>query len=77
VFFRRGVPGDDPWTTEKIWIFTVGALLAMVGMLLDDRWIMGAAALLLLGGVLLRFVPRGTAGGEDGDADGGQGPAGA
>jgi hypothetical protein len=59
MFFRRGVPDNgDPWVTEKIWIFTSGALLAMVGMFLDNRWLMGAAGLLLLAGVLLRFVPR-------------------
>jgi hypothetical protein len=65
LFFRRGVPGgDDAWVTEKIWIFTIGALVAMVGMLLDHRGLMALAALLLLVGVLLRFVPRG--GGGDG-----------
>jgi hypothetical protein len=67
VFFRRGVPGgDDPWVTEKISLFTVGALVAMVGMLLDHRWLMGLAAVLLLGGVLLRFIPRD---GRDGEGD--------
>jgi hypothetical protein len=72
MFFRRGVSGDDdPWVTEKIWVFTVGALVAMVGMLLDNNWLMGAAALLLLAGVVLRFVPRG----RDGDGEG-SGPGG-
>jgi hypothetical protein len=83
VFFRRGVSSkDDPWVAEKIWVFTVGALVAMVGMLLENPWLMGAAALLLLGGILLRFIPRGGDSDEggptdrDGGAAGGDGPLG-
>lgn len=76
MFFRRGVSGrDDPWVTEKIWIFTIGALVAMVGMLVENPWLMGAAGLLLLGGILLRFIPRRPGEGEDGGGPRGGGGA--
>lgn len=38
-------------------IFTAGAVLAVVGMYLDERWMTGAAILVLLGGFFLRFLP--------------------
>lgn len=70
MFFRRGVSGtDDPWVNQKIGVFSVGAILAMAGMLLDSGWLMGVAAVLLLAGVLLRFIPRGDD--EGGDDEGG------
>lgn len=55
MFFRRD-PSDDEWLQVKIGIFTVGAVLALLGMGFANDWLMGAAALLLLGGVALRFV---------------------
>lgn len=58
MFFRRGVADDDPWLQAKLWIFTAGALLALAGMLLENDWLMGAAGIVLLAGVLLRFVKR-------------------
>lgn len=70
MFFRRGVADDDPWLTAKLWLFGIGALLALVGMLFENDWLIGAAAVVLLAGALLRFVPRRTGDGEE--ADGGQ-----
>ena len=41
----------------KVRIFTVGAVLAMVGMYREERWMTGAAILVLLLGFVLRFLP--------------------
>jgi hypothetical protein len=64
VFFRRGVAEDDAWLQAKLWLFTVGALLALAGMLLENQWLIGAAALVLAIGIVLRFIPR-----TDGERD--------
>lgn len=58
MFFRRGVAGDDRWLEAKMWLFSIGALLALLGMLLENDWVMGAAGVVLLGGFLLRFADR-------------------
>lgn len=57
MFFRRGV-SDDQWLQAKLWIFSVGAILALLGMSLRNDWIIGLAGLVLAAGVLLRFVDR-------------------
>lgn len=41
----------------KVRIFTVGAVLAMVGMYREESWMTGAAILVLLLGFVLRFLP--------------------
>ena len=46
----------------KVRIFALAAGMALVGIALDERWMTGAALALLLGGVLLRFLPRGEEG---------------
>jgi hypothetical protein len=83
MFFRRGTSHhDDPWLTEKLWLFTAGAVTAMVGMLLDTSWLMAVGAFLLACGVLIRFLPRGEHYGESeekvgpGDTDPGETPRG-
>jgi hypothetical protein len=58
-FRRRDDQGVDPWLFEKMALFTAGAIAALVGMLLDEAWIMALAGALLLGGLALRLVPRG------------------
>ena len=59
MFFRRGVADDDPWLRPKLWLFSIGAILALLGMGLENDWLIGAAALVLLAGLLLRFLkPR-------------------
>jgi hypothetical protein len=60
VFFRRSKVGDDPWLTQKMWIFTAGAGVALLGMLMDASWLIAIGALLLAAGIALRFVPRRT-----------------
>lgn len=56
MFFRRGVADDDPWLRPKLWLFSTGALLALLGMGLENGLLMGAAAVVLLAGLALRFV---------------------
>ena len=43
----------------KIAVFAVGATLAMGGMYLDRRWLVGVAIVVLVGGMALRFLPGG------------------
>jgi hypothetical protein len=66
------------WLEWKVRIFSVGAVLALVGIYLDERWMTGAAIGVLLLGFVLRFLPgmneerddeEERAGGESEDAD--------
>lgn len=60
------------WFEWKIRIFLVGATLAMVGIFLDDRRVIGAALGVLAVGVVLRALPDGEAPAspdDDEDAD--------
>lgn len=41
----------------KVRIFTVGAVLAVVGMYREEEWMTGAAIVVLLTGFVLRFLP--------------------
>jgi len=50
--------GDDTALEWKVRIFVVGAVLAMGGIYMDERWLVGLATVVLLGGVVLRFLPR-------------------
>lgn len=60
--------GPDPRLDIKIGLFSVGAILALVGMLTDNRWVLVAATIILLAGFLLQFRGRRTrADGPDGD----------
>ena len=43
----------------KVRVFSVGAVLALAGIYLDDRRLTGAAIIILAGGALLRFFPGG------------------
>ena len=47
--------GPDPHLEVKIVLFTVGAGLAVLGMHLQNRWVVGAAIAVLAVGFLLRF----------------------
>ena len=50
----------------KVRIFTVGAVLAMVGMYREESWMTGAAILVLLLGFGVRFLP-GVSGPDEGE----------
>jgi len=52
----------------KVRVFTVAAVLGLAGIAVDNRWMTGAAIMVLMGGVLLRFLPDGSRTGE-GDED--------
>ena len=41
----------------KIRLFSVGAVVALAGIYLDSRWVTGAAIVILMSGLLLRFLP--------------------
>jgi hypothetical protein len=41
----------------KVRLFSVAGVLALVGMYLDNRWMTVTATLILLAGLLLRFLP--------------------
>ncbi len=43
----------------KIAVFAVGATLAMGGIYLDQRWLVGIAIVVLVGGMAMRFLPGG------------------
>ncbi len=64
--------GDDPWLLAKVRLFSIGAALAIGGILLDLSWLIWGAIAALSGGVLLRFVSRPGAAGTaaEGEEDG-------
>ncbi len=43
----------------KVRIFAAGAILALGGMYLNQRWLVGVAILVLAAGMALRFLPAG------------------
>ena len=53
-----------PWLEWKVRLFVVAALLGLTGIYRQERWLTGAAIVLLLAGLLLRFVPTGEAVGD-------------
>lgn len=55
-----------PWLEWKVRLFTVGAVLAMAGIYLDESWLVYAAIAVLVAGVGLRFLaPSTTSEAED------------
>ncbi len=57
-FFRRGSERRGRWLTAKLWLFAIGAAVAVAGMSLDDARVIGAAIAILAIGLLLRFFPH-------------------
>lgn len=47
-----------PWLEWKVRIFVTGAVLGLAGIYLDERWMVGAAIVVLLLGMGLRFLPN-------------------
>lgn len=41
----------------KVRIFAVAAVLGLAGIAVDNRWMTGAAIVVLMGGFALRFLP--------------------
>ncbi len=50
-----------PYLEWKVRIFAAGAVLGLAGILMDEAWLRMAAIVVLAGGILLRFLPDGTA----------------
>lgn len=64
---------DDPFLEWKVRLFSVAAVLVLIGLYLDNRWLTGLAIVLLAVAMLLRFLPGGSAHGmrpEDEDGAG-------
>jgi len=51
-----------PWLEWKVRLFAVAAVLALAGIYMEQQWMTGAAIVVLIGAMLLRFLPGG--GGE-------------
>ncbi|MDX1647796.1 MAG: hypothetical protein R3304_11685 [Longimicrobiales bacterium] len=58
---------EDPFLEWKVRLFSVAAVLVLVGLYLDERRITGAAILVLAVALLLRFLPGGSAAGVGSD----------
>ncbi|MEJ2503349.1 MAG: hypothetical protein P8177_08560 [Gemmatimonadota bacterium] len=56
MFFRRGVSENDRFLQAKLWIFGAGAIVALIGMGLQNDWLIGIAGLILAAGIALRFL---------------------
>lgn len=55
----------------KVGLFSVAAALGLVGIYFEERWMTGGAIVVLLGAMLLRFLPGARAGiGEEEDHEG-------
>ena len=42
----------DRYLEARVWTFVVGAVLALGGMFLEKRWLVGVAIVVLVGGVV-------------------------
>ena len=51
----------------KVRLFTLGAVLAVVGMAVNQRWMTWVAIVFLLAGLVLRFLPDGSERMNEGD----------
>lgn len=60
---------DDPFLEWKVRLFSVAAVLVLIGLYLDNRWLTGLAIALLAVAMLLRFLPGGSAHGVEPDAE--------
>ena len=68
-FFADRSKRSDRLLEWKVRIFSIGAVLTVVGIYLEERWVTGTAIVVLAGGMLLRFGPGGAHPVEDSDAD--------
>lgn len=48
-----------PWLEWKVRLFTIGACLAVGGIVLEQDWLVRVAIAILVVGLLLRFLPGG------------------
>lgn len=69
---RRRAP--DRYLAWKVRAFWLGAALGVLGMWLESGWLLAPAAVVLLAGILLRFLPAHASSPSVEGADGGDGP---
>lgn len=74
IFARRGGRGTDPLLQAKVQIFLAGAALALVGIGVDSSLLVGIAILVLLAGLILRFLAGRESASDDGVPDGEEDP---
>ena len=61
VFMDRSRKAEDyPWLPWKVRIFLVGAVVAVAGMAMESRVLVGISIGILAFGFALRFLPGGT-----------------
>ena len=60
---------EDRLLEWKVWLFSVAAVLGLIGIYLDERWMTGGAIAVLCGAVLLRFLKDDAAGSLYADDD--------
>ena len=51
---------EDPFLEWKVRLFSVAAVLVLLGLYLDNRWLTGLAIVVLAAAMLLRFLPGGS-----------------
>lgn len=68
-FFADRSKRSDRLLEWKVRIFSVGAVLTVIGIYLEERWVTGTAVVVLAGGMLLKFGPGGGRTAEDSEAD--------
>lgn len=56
---RRRRAESYPWLVWKVRLFVAGAVLAVAGMALEMRWLLGIATAFLVTAFLLRILPGG------------------
>lgn len=66
LFHRAPRDGPDPHLDAKIGLFFLAAAMALTGMFLGSPWVIYGAILVLLLGLLLRFLPSREPPPEDG-----------
>lgn len=58
LFMDRTKRGSDPWLPWKVRLFQGGAAVAVIGMVMESGWMVGAATVILAAGFALRFIPH-------------------
>lgn len=71
VFVDRTPRKHDRWLTLKVWSFSAGSVLAVVGMAWEANWMVYVAIGVLAVGFAARFFPQGEEDGEEEEEEGG------
>jgi len=60
----------DRFLEWKVWVFCLGAVVALAGIYLEERWLTGIAIVLLASAAVFRFLPGGGRTDLDDDPEG-------